>query len=142
MADHDDEDDGGVTYCRDSKFDIQLAAALIKERNLGGIFKNAKIELFSPKLELKSETYQWEQTGNICIEYRQDGKPSGLSITDADYWVHELRRANDTLVYLMFPIERLKALCREAIRAGRARDNAGDGGRFSVVILPLEEILK
>jgi hypothetical protein len=62
--------------------------------------------------------------------------------TEADYWVHELRRADETLVYLMFPIDRLKALCREAIKAGRGRDNAGDGGRFSVVILPLKDILK
>jgi Transcriptional activator, adenine-specific DNA methyltransferase len=73
------------------------------------------------KIELKSETWQWEQTGNICIEYLCDGNPSWIAVTEADVWVHELRRDNEPLVYLMFPIERLKALAREAIRRGGSR---------------------
>jgi hypothetical protein len=43
------------------------------------------------------------QTDNIAIEYRCDGKPSGISTTEADFWVHELLRDGQTLVYLMFP---------------------------------------
>lgn len=138
MPFHDDEIGAGVVQRRDSKFDLQLSQALINERRLAEIFAEKTIE----KIELKSETYQWEQTGNICIEYKCDGRPSGISVTQADYWVHELRRADRTLVYLMFPIERLKELCRLAIRAGRKRAGAGDGGRFDVVILALRDILK
>lgn len=129
--------DEPVHQNRDKKFDLQLSQALIDERRLADVFTNAKIE----KIELKSETWQWEQTGNICIEYRCDGQPSGISTTEADMWVHELKRDGKTLVYLMFPAERLKELCRAAIRAGKCRSNAGDGGRFDVVILPLREIL-
>ena len=58
-----------IGFCRDRKFDIQLSEALIHERRLGAIFENGKIE----KIELKTETWQWEKTGNICIEYRQKG---------------------------------------------------------------------
>jgi hypothetical protein len=94
------------------------------------------------KIELKSETWQWEQTGNICIEYLCDGKPSGISVTEADVWVHELLREGEPLVYLMFPIERLKSLSREAIRAGHWRSGAGDGGRFTVALVRLKDILK
>lgn len=127
-----------VKFNRNNKFDLQLDAAMIRERELGEIFAGAKIE----KIELKSETWQWEQTGNICIEYRQNGKPSGISVTDADMWVHELRRDDKTLVYLMFPIDRLKELAREAHHQGRYRTKGGDGGRFSNILIRLRDILK
>jgi hypothetical protein len=128
----------GIVYNHDRKFDLQLGQALINERRLGEIFAGAKIE----RIELKSETYQWEQTGNICIEYRCDGKPSGISTTQADFWVHELRREDRTLVYLMFPVERLKELARIAIRNGQSRHHAGDGKRFDVALVALRDILQ
>jgi hypothetical protein len=62
-----------------------------------------------------------ERTGNICIEYRCDGRPSGISTTEADMWVHELKRDGATLGYLMFPMARLKEISRKAILAGRCR---------------------
>ena len=127
-----------VTYNHDNKFDIQLSNSLIDERRLGEIFTARKIE----KIELKSESYQWEQTGNICIEYRQRGKPSGIAVTEADYWVHELKRDGHTLCYLMFPIERMRELARAAYKQGRYRTGGGDGGQFDNVIIPLSEILK
>ena len=126
-----------VVFSHDRKFDLQLNQALIDERRLAEIFEHANIE----KIELKSETWQWEQTGNICIEYRQDGHPSGIATTEATVWVHELKRDGETLCYLMFPVERLKKLAREAWAAGRYRLNVGDGGRFDVVLLRLRDIL-
>jgi hypothetical protein len=127
-----------VNFNRDNKFDLQLSNALIAERRLADIFTAARIE----KIELKTETWQWEQTGNICIEYRQNGQPSGIAVTEADYWVHELRRDDGTLVYLMFPIERLKDLARHAYAEGRYREGGGDGGRFCNVLIPLSWVLK
>lgn len=128
----------GITFNATNKFDLQLGASLIRERELARIFGERKIE----KIELKSESYQWEQTGNICIEYRQDGKPSGISVTEADMWVHELMRDGKTLVYLMFPIERLKELVKQAAQEGGKREHGGDGGRFSNVLIRLKDILK
>jgi len=37
----------------------------------------------------------------------------------------------------MFPVEQLKRLARKAIRAGRFRHGVGDGGRYSVALVPL-----
>jgi hypothetical protein len=128
----------GVSINHDRKFDLQLSQALVNERHLADIFATGRIE----KIELKSETWQWEQTGNICVEYRCDGRPSGISTTEADYWVHELRRGDATLVYLMFPIDRLKDLTRAAIKAGRHRSGAGDGGRFDVALIALRDVLR
>src|SRR5262245_31890282 len=91
------------------KFDLQLSEAELNERKLLEIFRAKRIEY----VELKSESYQWEQTGNIAIEYSWNGKPSGIAATTADYWVHELKRDGETLMYLMFPVDRLKEICRE-----------------------------
>lgn len=127
-----------VHFNRDKKFDLQLAAALIHERRLAEIFTTGRIE----KIELKSETWQWEQTGNIAIEFRCDGRPSGISTTEADYWVHELRRDDETLLYLMFPIDTLKRLARKAFAAGHVRYGGGDDGRFDIILIKLSELLR
>ena len=127
-----------ITFNADEKFDLQLSAALIRERRLGEIFTVGKIE----KIELKSETWQWQQTGNICIEFRGRGAPSGIAVTQADYWVHELLRDGETLCYLMFPIERLKELARHHIKLGNTYKNGGDRGNIDMVLIPLRDILK
>lgn len=127
-----------VKFNNDKKFDLQLSQALQAERRLGEIFSTKKIE----KIELKTETWQWEQTGNICIEYKFDGKPSGIAATEADYWVHELRRDNETLCYLMFPIDRFKQVAKHFYQIGNTRSKSGDGGKSEVVLIPLNEVLK
>jgi hypothetical protein len=129
---------GEIIFGHDNKFDMQLSQALIDERRLADIFEHADIH----KIELKSESHQWEETGNICIEFAQNGQPSGIAITEATVWVHELKRDGETLCYLMFPVERLKKLAREAYQEGRFRTHVGDGGRFDVVLLRLRDILK
>ena len=128
---------GKITFNADNKFDIQLSQSLIDERRLAHIFEHLDIH----RIELKTEQWQWEQTGNICIEYRANGKPSGIAVTQADCWVHELKRDGETLCYLMFPIDRLKQLARAAFKAGFHRDGGGAGGRYCNVLIPLKWVL-
>jgi len=129
----------GVTYNSDNKYDLQLAQALIDERRLGEIFEHAKIE----RIELKSETWLWERTGNICIEFRRAGKPSGIAVTQADQWVHELKREDgSTQLYLMIALDRLKELCRAAWKEGNRRLGVGDDGLSDVVLLPLRDLIR
>lgn len=133
----------GVIFGGDKKFDLQLTQALVDERRLAEVFTALKLG----KVELKSETVLWEKTGNICIEFRNRGKPSGISTTEADIWVHELKRLNAegepfTLLYLMFPIDRLKALARIAIEGGYARKDVGDDGLSDVALIRLKDILR
>jgi len=126
-----------ITFNADEKFDLQLSQALIDERRLAHFFEHCDLH----RVELKSESFIWEKSGNICVEYMRDGKPSGLAVTKADAWVHELKRKGQTVMYAVFPIEQLKALTRSAIRAGRWRDKAGDGGRQRVALLRLRDLL-
>jgi len=130
----DDRHVEGVTFNRDWKYDFQLSQALIDELELAKLLGEGRVEL-------KTESYLWERTGNICIEYMCDGKPSGIATTQANAWVHQLKRQDGTTIYLMFPVEQLKEETRKAIRAGHFRHNAGDGGRFSVALISLAELL-
>ena len=130
--------DEKITFSSASKkFDLQLSAALIEERELADIFEFYGVT----KIELKTESWLWERTGNICIEFECSGQPSGIAATESQFWVHQLKRDDQTLVYLMFPVERLKELTRVAIRNGRWRIG-GDGKRMKVALIRLADILK
>lgn len=135
--------DDRIIYNHDDKFDIQLSAAHVRERALGEMLKAAKIERGAITIELKSETWLWERTGNICIEYKRDGKKSGLSTTQADYWFHELIRAKDPADpnLILMPVRRLKRLAREAIHAGQWRGNSGDDGRSTVALIDIATLI-
>ena len=136
-----DKFEGKIIFNPDNKFDLQLSQSLIDQQRLAEVFTEMRIEKVCT-IELKSESWQWERTGNICVEYRQNGKPSGIALTQADFWVHELKRDGKTLCYFMFPTERLKELAREMYARGRYHEGGGDDGRFCNVLIPLTEILK
>lgn len=113
-----------------SKFDLQLHRALVDQDRLAQRLQSARIEL-------KTENHQWERTGNICIEYRHKGKPSGIASTTAHWWVHELARGEETLAYLWVPVPRLLAVCLKT----NVRRTGGDGGNSRVFLLRLSDIL-
>jgi hypothetical protein len=122
------------TYHEGKKFDIQLIQGQTAENRVGAILSGAT------KVEVKTEAYLWEKTGNIAIEYRCNGKPSGIAATEAEVWVHELRRDGEPVLTLVIPVERLKAICREAYRKGRYR-RGGDGNRSEMVIVRITDLL-
>lgn len=121
-------------FNKDSKFDIQLRLGEQAEQLLHDRLQGAK-------LELKTESWQWEKTGNICIEYEYRGRPSGIAATQADFWVHELRRDGLTLIYLILPVWKLRQVCRQAWLEGSHRQNSGDNGYSKVILLPIAKLL-
>jgi len=130
---------GKVTFNSDKKFDLQLDKALLDERGLAWMFENASFD--GVKIEAKDETWQWQQYGNICVEYHNRGKPSGIAATKADYWVHSLHAENgQVLVRLLFPVAVLRTLARKAVDEGKARVG-GDGNLSSVVLIPVRDII-
>ena len=66
------------------KFDVDLKFGHIGE----DFVKNFQNE--NTKIEVKTERDIWKTTGNIAIEIRCRGKLSGLSVTEAQTWIHLL----------------------------------------------------
>ena len=48
------------------------------------------------KIEVKTENTKWRNTGNIFLEYESRGKPSGLVVTEADYFAFCLADDNSS----------------------------------------------
>lgn len=118
------------------KKDIQLKRGLIEERKLQRIFGTQDIVI-----EVKSESYKWERTGNTAAEFESHGFASGIARPGNDWWVTNLMRWGKTLMYMMFPIENIRRIAREAYRAGRWRQG-GDADQAKMVLISLRDTLQ
>jgi len=118
-----------------SKFDFQLKQGKAREH------EHARMQLYG-KFEVKSETYYWERTGNVAIEYECNGKPSGIAVTDAQWWTHHLGTTDgETVTWLTVPVERMKRLARQAIRDKRFRIGGG-GKRTKFALVRIKDIVR
>ena len=88
------------------KFDIDLQFGSIREDKIADMLTNKKIEV-------KSERGKWMETGNICIEYQSYGKPSGIEVTEADFWFHNLCIGDEIFCTLVFDVPKLKKLVKK-----------------------------
>jgi len=122
-----------MTLNNDNKFDIDLQYGQIREQELADILQNEKIEV-------KTERDKWKETGNICIEFRCRGKPSGIAVTQASWWVHILADGDDTVCMLMFPTNKLKEIARRHVVNKAKVVDGGDDNLSKMVLLPLKEI--
>ena len=113
------------------KFDIDLKYGHVREKQVSNIFANKKIEI-------KTERDWWEKTGNIALEYECNGKPSGISSTQSDYWIHILAKGNKNHCMLVFEVSRLKKIINK-YKDTHTR-MVGDGGRSKCVILPIKKL--
>lgn len=116
------------------KFDIQLGSSLDDEDRFAAVLQNKTVEL-------KTERFQWEGTGNIFIEYHSRGELSGLAVTTADFWCHELARGDETLCYLLIPTDRLKEVCRRYWKTSAHKRGAGDEDAQRGITLKLRDLL-
>lgn len=71
------------------------------------IFKKDNVEM---KVEVKADRQAWKH-GNICIEIESNNTPSGLSITEAHYWLYFIVSQDGTNdeVYKI-PVDHLKSI--------------------------------
>lgn len=89
--------------CDRKKFDLDLAYGKVREQRIADMLTDKKIEV-------KSERDMWVRTGNICIEFESYGKPSGIAVTEADYWFHNLCIGSETFATLVFDVPSLKRI--------------------------------
>jgi len=92
-------------YNDNNKFDIDLAYGQVKEKEL------AKI-LFEKKIEVKSDKL-WKKTSNIAVEFKCNGKPSGISVSEAEFYAFILDDSNTINSIIILPTGRLKDIARK-----------------------------
>ena len=116
-------------------FDLDLNFGQIYEEKVRDIFEG------DGSIEGKTERDIWQKTGNIAIEIRYRGKPSGISSTDAKWWIHILSNDNDIETALMFKVEKLKKKIKQMVMLGMARIVVGgDNDNSEIVLLPIDKI--
>ena len=115
------------------KFDIDLKYGQVREKQVSNIFANKKIEI-------KTERDWWDKTGNIALEYECNGKPSGISATKSDYWIHILAKGQKNHCMIVFEVSRLKKIVKK-YKDTHTR-MVGDGKRSKCVILPIKKIFE
>ena len=114
------------------KFDIQLRQGQMLEEQLKQFFTGQSIEV-------KSERYIWEITGNLFIEYEYNNKPSGIAVTTADFWALCLIRDEQLLQMYIVPTDTLKRITRRYW--GTERDVIGGDLKMSRgITVPLDDI--
>tara|TARA_R110000824_G_scaffold125134_4_gene284060 strand:- start:1163 stop:1528 length:366 start_codon:yes stop_codon:yes gene_type:complete len=79
-------------------------------------------------------------SGNLAIEYECRGKPSGIAVTEADWWAFVSGRGQADRVVILFETKHLKELCRRYYKNG-SKTSGGDQGCSRMVLIPVCEIL-
>ena len=94
-------------------------------------------------VEVKSERHIWEKTGNHFVEFECRGKPSGIAVTQADYWalmlVKEIDGKDIPVMTYIVPIDVMKNLARELYHAGK-QVNGGDDNASVGVLVKIRDI--
>ena len=117
---------------KNNTFDIDLKYGQEREQKVASLLDADK-----NKIEVKTERDWWFKTGNIAIEIECWGKPSGLSVTKADWWVHILAKGNKDYCKLIFDVPQLKEITE------KFKDNykmIGDNNAAKCILIPLKEL--
>ena len=117
-----------------SKFDIDLKFGESFEYSLAEVLTMGKIEV-------KTERDKWKRTGNIAMELMNQSNLSGLSVTEADWWVHILSYKNKIESVILIPVPRLKKLVKRLVQENKAIITmGGDNNSSELVLIPIREI--
>jgi hypothetical protein len=79
-------------------------------------------------------------SGNLAVEYESRGKPSGIAVTEADWWAFVSGRGQADRVVILIETEHLKELCRRYYQSGNTI-SGGDQGSSLMVLIPICDIL-
>jgi hypothetical protein len=108
-------------------FDIDLAKGKEREEFWERVLRGHLVEV---KCDHKAV-----DTGNVFIEYRQKGRPSGIAVTTADYWLIEFLPER----CMVIRVDELKNIARRLLKDSKKR--GGDFDRYEGVAIPLHEFL-
>ena len=120
-------------YCKG--FDIDLEFGKMGEEFTQKVFEG------NSKVEVKTERDIWEKTGNIAIEMRCKGKPSGISTTESDVWIHLLSVNGVIKGGFLFKVGELKDKIKKLHKSGGLKIvMGGDDNASQMALLPIKEL--
>ena len=123
------------------KFDLDLKYGEIGQDQIHNILLNSKIEV--KRERPYSEGGWWDITGNICIEYECNGKPSGVNkaSTESDYWFHIFCKENKSNhCMIVFEVSRLQKIVEKY--KGTYTRMVGDGSRVKAIVIPITKLFE
>jgi len=120
-------------YCKG--FDIDLEFGKMGEEFTQKVFEG------NSKVEVKTERDIWEKTGNIAIEMRCKGKPSGISTTESDVWIHLLSVNSVIKGGFLFKVGELKDKIKKLHKSGGLKMvMGGDNNMSQMALLPINDL--
>ena len=124
-----------VSYEEMKKFDLDL-----KFGQLGEEFVR-DMQQGNTMIEVKTERDIWKSTGNICIEIRCNGKPSGISTTGSSVWIHLLSYKDRIVGGFIFNVTDLKDQIKTLVKEKKAKIvMGGDFDASQIVLLPISKL--
>jgi hypothetical protein len=118
-------------------FDIDLAFGEVGEKKV--------IEMLEGEgsIEVKTERDKWKDTGNIAIEIRFKGKPSGISTTDASTWIHLLSYKGKIEGGFLIEVGVFRKRIKKLLNRKIAKIVLGGDGNYSeMVLVPIDSIFE
>jgi hypothetical protein len=120
-------------YCKG--FDIDLEFGKMGEKFVEQVFEG------NSKIEVKTERDIWKKTGNIAIEMRCKGKPSGISTTESSVWIHLLAYNGAIEGGFLFKVDELKGKIKKLHNDGNLNIvMGGDDNASQMALLPIKEL--
>jgi len=114
-----------------SKFDLDLKYGQEGEKWLSLLADEKKMEIKRDNM--------WHKTGNIYIEYLYKGEPSGISITEADYFAVILSKLGKQMAVFIWETAGLKSALKRLAHAGKIKiKSGGDNNLTKGFIIPIE----
>ena len=122
-------------YCKEKDIDFNkdLAYGKLGEELANNIFEG------NLTCEVKTERDIWKRTGNITIEFQSRGKPSGISTTKSEIWIHWLSVNGKIKGGFIFKVEKLKIYLKQNWNKLR-KTTGGDDNTSDLILLNKEEI--
>ena len=124
-------------YCKSHDLHVE------EDMLYGKIGEEFTKELFegNTKIEVKTERDIWKTTGNICIEMRFKGNPSGISTTKASVWIHLLSLKGVIKGGFIFKVDLLKGKIKKLHNEGVLKIvKGGDDNQSQMALLPIKEL--
>lgn len=117
-------------------FDIDLDFGQIYEEKVRNIFEG------DGSIEVKTERDIWASTGNMALEIRCRGELSGLSITDAKWWIHIFTIDGDMKYMLALQVSKLRKIIKYMFINDLARIiKGGDDDESQMVLAPIRLLI-